>query len=87
MYWEGQKDIEMDNKDEDHHIILFFMVHIIPVDEKSMQRVKESSMEVDLDENCSCLMTCDSKQCSVSNHETLKGKVTHQGAWELMALI
>jgi hypothetical protein len=25
------------------------MVHIVPIDEKSMQQVKESSMEVDLD--------------------------------------
>jgi hypothetical protein len=40
MYWEGQKDIEMDNKDEDHHNILVFMVHIVPIDEKSMQQVK-----------------------------------------------
>jgi hypothetical protein len=46
------------------------MVHIVPVDEKSMQQVKESSMEVNLDENCSYLMTHDNKWCSVSNHKT-----------------
>jgi hypothetical protein len=26
------------------------MIHIVPIDEKSMQQVKESSMEVDLDD-------------------------------------
>jgi hypothetical protein len=76
----------MDNKDEDHHNILVLMVHIVPIDEKSMQQVKESSMEVKLDENCSYLMTSDSKWYSVSNHKTLKAKATHLGAWELMVL-
>jgi len=46
------------------------MVHIVLVDEKSMQQVKESSMEVNLDENCSYLMTHDNKRCSVSNLKT-----------------
>ncbi len=74
-----------DNKDEDHCNIFVFMVHIVPVDEKSMQQVKESSMEVNLDENCSYLMTHDNKWCSVSNHKTWKGKTTHQKVQELMA--
>lgn len=40
MYWEGQKDIEMITRMKDHHNIFVFMVHIVSVDEKSMQQVK-----------------------------------------------
>lgn len=36
MYWEGQKYIEMDDKNEDHHDKLIFVVHVVPINEKSM---------------------------------------------------
>ncbi len=40
MYWEGQKDIKMDNKDEDNYDELVYIVQIVPIDEKSMQQAK-----------------------------------------------
>jgi hypothetical protein len=42
------------------------------------------SMEVDLDEHCLDSMTSGNKGCIVLNHETLTGKTTHQGAWEVV---
>jgi hypothetical protein len=45
VYWEGQKEIEMDNKDEDHYDESIYEVQIVSIDEKSMQQAKEFSME------------------------------------------
>jgi hypothetical protein len=43
-------------------------------------------VEVNLDEHCPDLVTDGSKRCTISNPETLIGTITHQGAWEVMAL-
>jgi hypothetical protein len=67
----------MDEKDEDHHDELILVVEIVPINEKSMNQIKKFSMEVKLDEYYSNSVIGHSKLCSVSNHKTLKGKVTH----------
>lgn len=77
----------MDDKDEDHQDELIIVVDIVPINEKSMNQIKINSIEVKLDEYYSNSMTSHNKWCSVSNHKTLKGKVTHQGAREVMASI
>lgn len=75
MHWEKQKNIEMDEKNEDHHDKSFCVVHVVPINEKSMPHVTKFSMEMDLDEHCLNLMIGGNKMCSVSNHETLTSKV------------
>jgi hypothetical protein len=45
VYWEGQKDIKMDNKDEDYYDESIYVAQIVPVDEKSMQQMKEFLVE------------------------------------------
>ncbi len=45
MYWEGQKEIEMDNKDEDHYDESIYEGKIVPIDEKSMHQAKKLSVE------------------------------------------
>jgi hypothetical protein len=37
VYWEGQKDIEMDSKDDNHQDGSIFVVQMVPIDGKSMQ--------------------------------------------------
>jgi hypothetical protein len=37
-----------------------------------------------LDEHCLDSMTCGNKGCSGLNHETLIGKTTQQGVWEVV---
>ncbi len=32
MYWEGQKDIAMDDKDDDHQDKFIFVVLMLPID-------------------------------------------------------
>ncbi len=32
MYWEGQKDTAMDDKDDDHQDKLVFVVLMVPID-------------------------------------------------------
>ncbi len=76
MYWEGQKGIEMDDKNEDHHDKLVFMVHV-PINEKSMSHVTKFFMEMDFDEHCLDSVTCGNKMCSVLNHKTLTNKAIH----------
>jgi hypothetical protein len=69
----------MDDKDEDHHDEFILVLEIVLINEKSMNQIKKFFMEVRLDEYYSNLVIGHNKWCSVSNHETLKGKVTHQG--------
>ncbi len=54
MYWEGQKDIEMDDKEDEHMDESMFMVQMVPIDGTSMQhmtyviKVYENMMKVQL---------------------------------------
>jgi hypothetical protein len=86
MYWEEQKDIKMDDKDENHHDKLVFVVQIVLIDEKSMQQIMNFFMEVKLDEHCLDLMKSGNKRCTFSNHETLTCTLTQQGVWEVVVL-
>ncbi len=52
MYSEGQKDIEMDDKDDDHQDGSIFVVQMVPIVGKFMQHVTKLSMKVNLDEHC-----------------------------------
>jgi hypothetical protein len=74
----------MDDKDENHHEKLVFVVQIVPIDEKSMQQITNFFVGVDLDEHCLDLMTSGNKKCTFSNHETLTGTSTQQGVWEVV---
>jgi hypothetical protein len=52
VYSEGQKDIEMDDKDDDHPDGSIFVVQMVPIDGKSMQHVTKLYVKVNLDEHC-----------------------------------
>ncbi len=49
-----------------------------------MMQVETFFVKMDLDDNHLDLVLVGGKQCNVSNHETLKGKSTHNKAWELV---
>ncbi len=53
VYWEGQKDIEMDSKDDNHQDGSIFVVQMVPIDGKSMQQMTKLFVEANLDEHCS----------------------------------
>jgi hypothetical protein len=37
VYWKGQKDIEVDDKEDKHLDESMFIVHMVPIDGTSMQ--------------------------------------------------
>ncbi len=51
MYWEGQKNTAMDDKDDDDQDKLVFVVLLVPIDWKFTQQMMEFSMEMDSDEH------------------------------------
>jgi hypothetical protein len=77
----------MDGKDDDHEDELVFVVHMVPINGKSMQQMMELSMEVNLDEHNWDSMIGGNKRHGVSNPKTLMGIETHQGVQEVVALI
>ncbi len=50
MYWEAQKDIDMDDKDDAHPDEYVFMVHMVPINGTSMQQMQDVLVKVNLDE-------------------------------------
>ncbi len=81
MYWEGQKYIEMDDKDDNQQDESMFMVQMILIDGNSMQQMTKKNVKVDLDEHCLDSMTSGNTRRTISNLETLIGIMTSQGAW------
>ncbi len=79
VYWEGHKDVDVDNKNKDNNEEPIYMVQIAQIDEKSVMKaaffvtmhVDDIHLDVVLDGN---------QQCSILNHENLEGKKTNQGA-------
>ncbi len=77
MYYEGQIDIKIDDKDKDHHDGSVFVINLL-------EQMTNFCVEMYLDEHCSDLVTRDNKRCTISNHKTLTCTLTHQGAREVV---
>jgi len=50
IYWEGQRDIKMDDKENKHLDEFVFMVQMVPIDGTFMQHTTYVPMKVKLDE-------------------------------------
>ncbi len=51
MYWEGQRDIKMVEKEDKHLDEFVFMVQMVPINGTSMQHMTYIPMKVKLDKN------------------------------------
>ncbi len=75
MYWEGQWDIKMDDKEDEHLDEYVFMVQMVPIDGTFMQHTTYVPMKVKLDEKH--LMTGGNAKFIISNPKTLMNTSTH----------
>jgi hypothetical protein len=78
MYWDEQKDIRMDDKEDEHLDESMFMIYMVLNNETFMQQIINVLVKVKLDEKHSVISG--STRIIVSNPKTQMGTTTHQGA-------
>jgi hypothetical protein len=76
VYWDKQKDIWMDDKENEHLGEYVFMVQIVPNNGTYMSHVTNVHVKVKLDEKHS--VTSGNARIIISNLKTLTGIMTHQ---------